>query len=585
MSKQATGDADDFVTIKVSTEKIQRYQDRQTWKNSIETFLTPLGAVIGLGNIWRFPYITYQYGGGAFLIPYFIFVASCGFPMFFLETSLGQYTRQGALQSWNMVPILKGVGLGSGVMCFLSNIYYIIVMSWGVCYFAQTLRFSDLPWMKCDNWYNTNSCLTYETAMSQNITTFAEGNNTLPIFEFWNHYILRKSDGLDDLGGLDNVPMILSLLASWIMVYFCIFRGTKSTGKVVYFSSIFPYIMLIILLVKGCTLPGSSSGIYYYLKPNMTELLRPEVWVYAGSQVFYSFAICITVSVTFGSFSKFNSDCYKRTFYLSLACSLTSFIGGFAVFAVLGNMAQVLHMEVKDVVKSGPGLAFITYPTALSLMPIPQFWNACFFLMIITIAVDSQFSGTEGLLTMFYDYFDWPRKNRELFSGLFCLFFFLCGLIFVTPGGVYVFEIFNSYAVSGICLLWLVAWQSIGIGWVYGATKYYEIIKEMIGYYPSIYLSLCFQFFTPVLSLAVILFFILDYKPLTDLSYTYPGWANGIGWLLSMSSIICVPGWAIYEVYCRQGTIYERIKDACKPKISVPTELPEDVLEYKENKL
>jgi len=286
--------------------------ERETWKNSTETFLSALGAVIGLGNIWRFPYITYKYGGGAFLIPYIIFVIFCGFPMFFLETSLGQFTRRGAFQAWNVAPIMKGVGLGAGVLSFFSSLYYITVMAWSVLYFVQSIRLTTLPWMTCNNWYNTERCITYENATTKNLADFKKmGNFSLPILEFWEKYVLRVSDVTYHLGGLDNWPMVLCMLVSWIMIYFCIFRGTKSTGKVIYITTIFPYLMLIILMVRGCTLDGAVKGITYYLKPNLEQLQNTEVWVQAGSQVCYSYAICFTVLVAYGSFSEFNSDCYK----------------------------------------------------------------------------------------------------------------------------------------------------------------------------------------------------------------------------------------------------------------------------------
>jgi len=451
------------------------------------------------------------------------------------------------------------------------NIYYVTVMAWAVCYFANTLRTTELPWMECGHWFNTNSCVTYKAAIEQNLTSFSQENITLPIFEFWNNYILRKSKGFEDVVILDNWPMVFSLVASWVMVYFCIFRGTKSTGKVVYFTSLFPFLMLLILLVRGCTLEGASNGIYYYINPNITELKRPEVWVNAGCQVCYSYAICFCVLIAYGSFSKFDSDCYKRAFYLSISCSMTSFIGGFAVFAVLGNMAKVLHVEVKDVVKSGPGLAFITYPTALSFMPIPQFWNACFFLMLITLAVDSQFCLLEGMMTLVYDKFFWPRKNRKLFTLIVSITFFLIGLLFLTSSGIYIFELFNYYAVSGVALLWLVTWQSVGIGWTYGSKRYFEIIKQMIGYYPSIYMSFCFQFATPILAVVVMAFYIAQDEPATVDDYIFPSWATSIGWILSLSSSLCIPGWAIYEMSRHKGSLVQRFRKALKPQIQVPT--------------
>jgi len=338
--------SDDFSSETTQTET------REAWKNKAETFLSALGCVIGLGNIWRFPYITYEYGGGAFLIPYLVFVLIVGFPMFFLETSMGQFTRRGAMDAWVLAPVMKGVGLGSGFITMFSSLYYITVMAWALNYFVQVFQ-SELPWMKCGQWFNTNSCITYEEAMTRNFTGFDNSNVSLPITEFWDKFVLRRSsNGLEDIGGLDNWPMILCMLASWIIIYFCIYKGVKSTGKVVYFTSLFPFVTLAILLVRGCTLPGAIEGISFYLKPNISELAQPKVWVMAGSQVCFSYCICFAVLVAYGSYSPFNSDCYKRTFYLSVSCSLTSFVGGFAIFSILGNMAHVLNTTVHNVVKS-----------------------------------------------------------------------------------------------------------------------------------------------------------------------------------------------------------------------------------------
>jgi len=129
-------------------------ENREEWSNKWETFLSALGAVIGLGNIWRFPYITYKYGGGAFLIPYLMFVLIVGFPMFFLESSLGQFTRKGAMDAWVIAPIMKGVGLGSGVIATYCSLYYIIVMAWAFNYFFNCIFNYELPWMKCSELLN-----------------------------------------------------------------------------------------------------------------------------------------------------------------------------------------------------------------------------------------------------------------------------------------------------------------------------------------------------------------------------------------------------------------------------------------------
>uniref|UniRef100_H2Y7N2 Transporter n=1 Tax=Ciona savignyi TaxID=51511 RepID=H2Y7N2_CIOSA len=313
--------------------------------------------------------------------------------------------------------------------------YYITVMAWGLFYLAHSLTTGPLPWMNCDNWWNTNSCVTYDTFMHNSSSLNGSIHDVLPIIEFWDHYVLQKSDGLENMGSLDNWRLLLCLVVAWIMIYFCIFKGVKSTGKVVYFSATFPYVVLIILLVRGCTLPGAADGIRYYLQPNFTKLQDPNVWVQAGSQICYSYAICFTVLVAFGSYNNFYMDSYKHCLILTTSCSMTSFLAGFTIFSLLGNIAEVMQKNVSDVVASGPGLAFQIYPIGLSMLPVPQLWNALFFLMIITVAIDSQFCCLEGFVTIVCDSWKWARKNRELFTALLCFSIFLVGLVFVTKVG------------------------------------------------------------------------------------------------------------------------------------------------------
>merc|ERR1739838_658399 len=161
-------------------------------------------------------------------------------------------------------------------------------------------------------------------------------------------------------------------------------------------------------------------------------------------------------------------------------------------------------------------------------------------------------------------------ENEKLNVGIICTCLFLCGLVFVTPGSIYVFELFNNYAVSGIALLWLVTWQSIGVGWVFGSDRYYKAIKDMIGYYPNGYIGLCYRYATPLLTSGVLLFYLINYQPLKVHDYVFPAWANGFGWILCMCSFLCVPGVALYEVLKREGSLIERFQDACQSTMAVP---------------
>uniref|UniRef100_A0A3B5MJ75 Transporter n=1 Tax=Xiphophorus couchianus TaxID=32473 RepID=A0A3B5MJ75_9TELE len=128
---------------------------RGQWGNKLEFVLSVAGSIIGLGNMWRFPYLCYKNGGGAFLIPYLIFLFTCGVPVFFLEVALGQYTSQGGITCWRKIsPLFEGLGYGTQVIVTLLNFYYIIVLAWGIFYLYYSFSW-DLPWSSCNNTWNT----------------------------------------------------------------------------------------------------------------------------------------------------------------------------------------------------------------------------------------------------------------------------------------------------------------------------------------------------------------------------------------------------------------------------------------------
>ncbi|XP_039254935.2 sodium- and chloride-dependent GABA transporter 2-like [Styela clava] len=580
---------------KSCTNATMSVQTRETWSNKAQSFCTVLGAIIGMGNLWRFPYICYKYGGGAFLLPYIFCVAFIGFPLFFLETALGQFTKQGAIGAWNIAPLMRGVGIGSAVLVTYSCIYFIIIIAWGFFYLFHSFTIGDLPFTTCDNWWNTDKCRPYSFKFDTNNTDYAiisnrtftsdtslnntdfgyyeavsEENRTLPISEFWDRYVLRKSDSLEDYGTLDNWMMVICLAVAWITCYLCIIKGIKSAGRVAMFTATFPYVLLLVIMIRGCTLPGAIDGIYYYLKPNMTKLAEPLVWVQAGSQVCYSYAIGFAALITMGSFNEFHKDCYRHCILLVGSCAGTSFITGFAVFSILGNLAFVTNKNVSDVVESGPGLVFQTFPTALSLLPLPHLWNALFFFMLIIIGLDSQFACVECIIVLITDH--WPafftRKNaKELLRTFICGTMMIIGLIFLPAGGIYVFELFNNYAVSGIAVLWIAMMESIAIAYFYGIDNFYKNIEQMIGFKPSPFIKICWMVITPLLTGGIMVFYIFQYEPLTIKGYKYPPWADAIGWIMCMSSFLCVPAVFIYTLCQKKGSLKERWVEASQPRL------------------
>ncbi|XP_026023220.1 sodium- and chloride-dependent GABA transporter 2-like [Astatotilapia calliptera] len=563
---------DNFKLDKGTAEPEPSTHTRGQWSSKIEFLLAVAGQIIGLGNVWRFPYLCYKNGGGVFFIPYILFLFACGIPLFLLETSLGQYTKQGGITCWKKIcPLFEGLGYCSEVVVLYSSIYYIIILAWAFLYLFSSFN-SELPWASCKNSWNTETCVEFDRKADYFNMTVHE-NATSPVREFWERRVLNITGNINELGNI-RWELALCLLLSWIICYFCVWKGVKSTGKVVYFTATFPYVMLVVLLVRGLTLPGAIDGIKFYLYPDPSRLADPQVWMDAGTQIFYSYAICIGCLIALGSYNKYNNDCYKDCVYLCLLNSGTSFVAGFAIFSALGFMAYEQNTDISKVAESGPGLAFIAYPRAVAMMPFPQIWAVFFFVMIILLGLDSEFVGLEALTTAISDMnpaFFHVGHRRKLLLLAVSVVSFLIGLVMVTEGGLYIFQVFDYYACSGMTLLLIAVLQSVGVGWVYGADRFYDNLEDMIGYKPLPLIKYCLKYVTPVICTGTFIFSLVKYTPLKfNNTLEYPWWGYALGWWFTLSSTLMVPFWMLYNLSTTPGTLRQRFSILCTPAEDLP---------------
>ncbi|KAF7659908.1 hypothetical protein LDENG_00291240 [Lucifuga dentata] len=580
--------------------------ERETWTRQMDFIMSCVGFAVGLGNVWRFPYLCYKNGGGVFLIPYLLIVFIGGIPVFFLEISLGQFMKQGGVSAWNIAPLFKGLGLASMVIVFFCNTYYIMILVWGLYYFFHSFT-KTLPWATCGHPWNTPNCTQdfrrscHNRSAVQPVLPSPSADPTTPsnllsstslfnlssaklfpngscmepegmrstVIEFWEHKVLHLSGGLHEPGDI-NYEMVLCLMVTWVIVYFCMWKGVKSTGKVVYFTALFPYVVLVILLIHGVSLPGALDGIVYYLKPDWSKLGEAQVWIDAGTQIFFSYAIGLGALTALGSYNRFHNNCYQDAFLLAIINSGTSFFAGFVVFSVLGFMAAEQDVDISKVAESGPGLAFIAYPKAVTLMPWAPFWAALFFFMLFILGLDSQFVGVEGLITGIIDML--PPKSvlaslrREVIAAICCVICFLIDMSMITEGGMYVFQLFDYYSASGITLLWQAFWECVVIAWVYGADRFMDDVARMIGYQPLPYMKWCWSYITPLVCVGVFLFHVVNYKRLTyNTVYTYPLWGEALGWGLALSSMLCIPVTVIYKLLRCKGSLRERWQHLTTP--------------------
>nr|DBA32199.1 TPA: hypothetical protein GDO54_000008 [Pyxicephalus adspersus] len=499
---------------------------RETWGGKYEFLLSCIGYCVGLGNVWRFPYLCYRNGGGAFLIPYSIMLFFTGIPLFLMELSLGQYGAAGPITVWKCCPILKGIGIGMLLVSALVSLYYNVIIAWTFYYLGHSFQ-SPLPW-SCQHPQYIQLCTNSSNNGSQFSATEA----------FWNEKVLGvvHSSGLSDPGPV-RWQLALCLLAAWIIIFLCMLKGIRSSGKIVYFTATFPYFVLVVLIIRGATLEGSIDGVRFYLTADWGRLQSAQVWNDAASQIFYSLGIGFGGLLSMASYNKFDNNVIRDTLVIATGNCCTSFFAGFAIFSILGHMAWKKRVPVGEVADSGPGLAFVAYPEALALLPGSVFWSILFFLMLFTLGVDTLFGNMEGITTAILDEFpalrDWKRKT--MFLGALCFFFYLMGLLLVTE--------FCQDIVDMVC-------------------RCPPWCTKLLFYFKA-----CWVFCTPVLLLFILFYIFMEMynTPLFYGRYEYPRWGKALGICMGTLCCIQIPIWAGVAIFRESGTLRDRFRNSLQP--------------------
>ncbi|XP_054272044.1 sodium- and chloride-dependent GABA transporter 1-like [Macrosteles quadrilineatus] len=534
-------------------------EERGGWGNKLDFLFSCISVSVGLGNVWRFPYLCYKNGGGAFLVTYGIAMVFCGIPIFFQEVAVGQYLGAGGMTLvGQLCPLLQGVGYATMTIVFFLDIYYCIIISWTLFYLiASFTSLPGLPWEHCDNWWNTETC--FAPGMNATLIHNRTNHTTTPVEEYWDKRVLQISPGIDQLGGM-QWELLGSLLLGWVLIYLIICRGLHQSGKIIWFTALFPYVVLLVLLVRGVTLPGAGDGLLYYITPRWEELLGPGPWIDGATQIFFAYSIGTGALPALGSYNKFHHNCYKDAIITCIVNTLTCLLAGCVTFSILGNIALEQGTHVSEVVKSGPGLVFLTYPEVVLKLPGAPAWAAIFFSMLVILGIDSEFCIVESFITGMVD--NWPetlRPHRAKFTMAVCVLLCLLGIPMVTQGGAYIFQLMDYYSASGMCLLWVCFFQTIAISWIFGAGKFIDCVHQMMGVRPNRFWYFCWVFFAPATMVSIFIFYIVMYVPAKYGPYVYPDWAELIGIGLSLSSMLWIPGYAIYYLITTPGTFKENL--------------------------
>uniref|UniRef100_A0A7P0TBL2 Transporter n=1 Tax=Homo sapiens TaxID=9606 RepID=A0A7P0TBL2_HUMAN len=489
--------------------------ERPAWNSKLQYILAQVGFSVGLGNVWRFPYLCQKNGGGAYLLPYLILLMVIGIPLFFLELSVGQRIRRGSIGVWNYIsPKLGGIGFASCVVCYFVALYYNVIIGWSLFYFSQSFQ-QPLPWDQCPLVKNASHTFVEPECEQSSATTY-----------YWYREALNISSSISESGGL-NWKMTICLLAAWVMVCLAMIKGIQSSGKIIYFSSLFPYVVLICFLIRAFLLNGSIDGIRHMFTPKLEIMLEPKVWREAATQVFFALGLGFGGVIAFSSYNKRDNNCHFDAVLVSFINFFTSVLATLVVFAVLGFKANVINEKcitqnsetimkflkmgnisqdiiphhinlstvtaedyhlVYDIIQKvkeeefpalhlnsckieeelnkavqGTGLAFIAFTEAMTHFPASPFWSVMFFLMLVNLGLGSMFGTIEGIVTPIVDTF---KVRKEILTVIL---------------------------------------ENIAVCFVYGIDKFMEDLKDMLGFAPSRYYYYMWKYISPLMLLSLLI--------------------------------------------------------------------------------
>jgi len=332
---------------------------REKWSSSIGFILASIGSAVGIGNIWRFPYIVGENGGGAFLIPYLIAVFLFGMPLMMLEFAIGRHFKT------SVVPTFSAIGkrfrLAGFSLVFVMGMilsYYLVIMSWVLAY-----------------------------------SLFLISGMSIPFSEFTGSYY----------------PLLFFLISGGI-TYFVVRTGVRQgIEKLAKLLIPILFVMLLVLLVFALSLPGAVRGIEFYLTPNFEKLSDPFVWTSAFGQAFFSLSVGVGIMLTYGSYMR-DENIAKSAGIITISDLLIAILGGFVIFPIVFSFGLDPASGVK--------LAFVTLPPVFHEISFGIFIGAVFFLLLFFAALTSAVSMLEVPVATLIDYYGFERKKAASIASI-----------------------------------------------------------------------------------------------------------------------------------------------------------------------
>ena len=474
-------------------------EKRDSWASRGTFILAAIGSAVGLGNAWRFPGLAAKHGGGAFLLVYIVAMLVMGIPLLMMETSIARKFHKGAIESMRGInKKMEFVGWAATSNAFVIVTYYAVVYAWVLLMVVGALKFATM---------------TGDSASASNV--FADLTQTT-----W-----------DVKGYTIPIPVLISLLVAWGSIYYCIRNGASSVGKVVKYTVFLPIIFLLIMAVKGCTMPGAMEGLARFFVPDFSAFKDPSLWIDAIGQVFYSLSIMMAIMFAYGSYLDESSNIAVDCIIIAFSDAAVSILSGIVMFSTMGGVGMLDNISA-----SGIATAFIIYPQAIvnltSVGWVNAIFGVIFYMMLVTLAIDSAFSIVEGVSASISDKFKLnPRKTTKVV----CIVAAIVSLIYATRAGLAWLDIVDNWT-NQINLIVIGVLECIAVGWLFNVEKVREQVNRNTESFkmPKAWFNTSIKFISPI---ALSILFIWNMYTLLVINkgvYGYAFWAEAIGgWLVS----------------------------------------------------
>ena len=445
---------------------------REQWNSRVGFILAAVGSAIGLGNIWRFPYMAYENGGGAFFIPYLFAMISAGIPFMIMEFSLGHKLRGAAPKVFaklgqNYGLRLEWLGWFQVFIAAIIAIYYVAIIGWAISF----LGFSFTQSWGAD----TNAF-------------------------FFKEYLQLEDNSPTKLGQF-QLHIAIPMAIAWSITSLAIFTGVR--GGIERASKIMMpllFIMVLTLIGRIIMLPGALEGLNYLFEPDFSKIFDAKVWSAAYGQIFFTLSVGFAIMLAYSSYLPERSDISNNAFMTVLINCGFSIMSGIMIFGVLGYMAQEQGKELTEVVSSGVGLAFVTIPAAINLLPAPYIFGPLFFLALVVAGLSSHISIIEAVTSAVMDKLNLARKKATL---LVCGTGFLASMAFATNGGLLLLDLVD-YFINNVALLFSCFIELIILAWLFKIADIRDYANRLSEFTVGRWFDLCLRFVSPAM-LAIIL--------------------------------------------------------------------------------